>query len=360
MLQFATTEQRWNAVVANNLQADGAFFYAVETTGIYCRPTCRSRRPKPENVRFFQTIIDAEAAGFRPCKRCQPQMASPQADREQLIGKICQAIEASTENLSLSELAQMANLSPDHFHRIFKQIVGVTPKQYLTACRNDKIRDRLHQDRSITEAIFAAGYESSSQFYTQSPNILGMTPTEYKQGARDRAIQFAVAKSNLGWVIVAATEVGICAIALGDTPEQSIDELQIQFPQAKLSSDDSIFQQWVADVVMTIDNPQRGLNLPLDIRGTAFQSQVWQALQTIPIGSTLSYQQVADRIGKPTAARAVAAACAANKLAIAIPCHRVVGSNGSLSGYRWGVERKQALLELEKNPQQNHRYQSID
>jgi AraC family transcriptional regulator, regulatory protein of adaptative response / methylated-DNA-[protein]-cysteine methyltransferase len=348
MMQFTTIDRRWEAVVANNPKADGAFFYAVKTTGIYCRPTCKSKMPKPDNVVFFSTIAEAETAGFRPCKRCQPNSESPQAEREQLITNICKTIETSEQQLSLNELTQMAGLSPYHFQRVFKQIVGVTPKDYAKGERAKRLRDRLQQDSSITATIYEVGYESSSGFYTEATNILGMKPKEYKKGAKHQEIRFAVENTNLGWVIVAATEIGICAIALGDNPDELVSEIHRRFPQAEFCNDDLTFKALVADVISTIEMPKRSLNLPLDIQGTAFQQQVWQVLQAIPVGSTLSYQQVATEIGNPKAVRAVASACAANKLAIAIPCHRVVGSNGSLSGYRWGVERKKALLELEK------------
>ncbi|TYQ26568.1 bifunctional DNA-binding transcriptional regulator/O6-methylguanine-DNA methyltransferase Ada [Pseudanabaena sp. UWO310] len=348
MTQFTASDRRWEAIIASNPPAEGANFYAVKTTGIYCRPQCKSRIPKPNNIQFFATTTEAEAAGFRPCKRCQPHTDSPQTEREQLIAKICKTIEASAEMLSLNELAQMAGLSPYHFQRVFKQIVGVTPKDYAKGDRAKRLRDRLPQDRSITNTLYAVGYESSSSFYTEAPHILGMKPKEYKQGAQNQEIRLAIENTKLGWVIVAATELGVCAIALGDNPDELVSEIHRQFPQAKFCNDNLTFQAWVADVVAAIAMPQRSINLPLDIQGTAFQQQVWQVLQSIPLGSTLSYQQVANQMGKPKAVRAVASACAANKIAIAIPCHRVVGSNGSLSGYRWGVARKQALLELEK------------
>jgi len=266
-----------------------------------------------------------------------------------VIANICKTIEAE-ERLSLNELVQTAGLSLYHFQRVFKQIVGVSPKEYAIAQRTKRIRDRLcqnqSQDRSITATIFEAGYDSSSSFYTEAENILGMTAKEYKKGAKNKEIRFTVENTNLGWVLVAATEKGICEIALGDTSEELVDNIYNQFPQAKFCGNDLIFQQWVTDAIAMIEMPQN-LNLPLDIQGTAFQQQVWQALRAIPIGSTLTYQQVATQIGNPKAIRAVASACAANKLAIAIPCHRVIASNGNLSGYRWGVERKRALLEKE-------------
>lgn len=350
MMQFATPDRRWNALASCNPQADGAFFYAVKTTGIYCRPSCKSRLPRSENVLFFATVNEAETAGFRPCKRCQPHTESPQAEQERLITNICKTIEVEGL-LPLKELAQIAGLSLYHFQRVFKQIVGVSPKEYATAQRRRRIRDRLSQNQSITATIFESGYDSSSSFYTEAENILGMTAKEYKNGAKSKEIRFAVEdinkNTNLGWVLVAATQKGICAIAFGDTSEELIDRIHIQFPQAKFCNNDPIFQQWVTAAIATIEVPQRSLNLPLDIQGTAFQQQVWQALRTIPIGSTLSYREVATQIGNPKAVRAVASACAANKLAIVIPCHRVIGSNGDLSGYRWGIERKRTLLEKE-------------
>ncbi|MBM0741293.1 bifunctional DNA-binding transcriptional regulator/O6-methylguanine-DNA methyltransferase Ada [Phormidium sp. CLA17] len=344
---FSTDALRWDAVASRDRQADETFFYAVTTTGVYCRPACASRLPNRQNVRFFQTCTEAEQAGFRPCKRCQPNAMSPREEQVQLIAKICTLIETSEESLSLNELAVTAGLSPYHFQRLFKEIVGVTPKRYAIAQREQRVRDSLQQVTSVTQAIYNAGFSTSSQFYAGASDKLGMAASQYKAGATNIEIRFAIAQSFLGLVLVAATERGVCAIEFGDTPEMLTERLKTRFPNAQVQESDPTFSNWVAQVIGLIETPDRGLNLPLDIQGTAFQQRVWQALQTIPPGTTVSYADVAKQINQPTAVRAVATACAANTLAIAIPCHRVVRSNGDLSGYRWGIERKRALLERE-------------
>ncbi len=343
---FLTDGQRWEALVQRDPQANDAFLYAVKTTGVYCRPGCSSRLPNQQNVAFFQTCADAEQAGFRPCKRCQPDAVSPRHQQVAAIAQICKLIETSAESLSLKELAIAAGLSQSHFHCLFKQVVGVTPKQYAVAQRAKRVRNELNQETSITQAIYDSGFGASSSFYKGATSMLGMTPTEYKQGATGVAIRFALRESFLGWVLVAATERGICAIEFGDTPDSLINQLQSRFPHAQFCETDT-FTSWVEQVVAFVETPQRGLNLPLDIQGTAFQQRVWQMLQTIPSGTTTSYAAIAQRIGNPKAVRAVARACATNQLAVAIPCHRVVGSNGALTGYRWGVNRKRALLARE-------------
>ncbi|MBW4657547.1 MAG: bifunctional DNA-binding transcriptional regulator/O6-methylguanine-DNA methyltransferase Ada [Drouetiella hepatica Uher 2000/2452] len=347
---FSTDELRWEALANRDRQADGAFVYAVKTTGVYCRPACSSRLPSRHNVYFFQTCSEAEQAGFRPCKRCQPNTTSPRAEQVQLIAKICKKIEASEISLSLSELAAVAGLSQYHFQRLFKEIVGVTPKAYGIAQRQKRVRDGLQQGRSVTQTLYDAGFGTNSHFYEGAIDMLGMVPSQYKAGAADVEIQFAIERSFLGWVLVAATEKGICAIDFGDTPKALTEQLQSRFPNAQIRESDAIFSGWVAQVMALIETPDRGLDLPLDVQGTAFQQRVWKALQTIPPGTTVSYTEVAQQIDSPTAVRAVATACAANKLAVAIPCHRVVRSNGELSGYRWGVERKRALLDRESSP----------
>lgn len=339
---------RWQAIVNRTPNADGAFLYGVKTTGIYCRPTCSSRQPNQANVLFFDNYTEAEAAGFRACKRCNPRSISPQQQQSEIIAKVCQRIDESEQPLSLAAMAQIAGLSSHHFHRTFKEIVGVTPKQYVSTQRANRVRQQLQEDnKTITQAIYEAGFETSSNFYDKSTTLLGMTPTEYQQGAKGLTIQFAVKQIWLGWVVVAMADRGICAIGLGDTAKIVTAQLQQQFPHAQLQESNSEFEDWVDRTIAFIETPQLGLDLPLDIQGTAFQQRVWQALQQIPYGTTASYSEIAKQIGNPKAVRAVARACATNQIAVAIPCHRVVGSDGSLKGYRWGSDRKYTLIERE-------------
>jgi AraC family transcriptional regulator, regulatory protein of adaptative response / methylated-DNA-[protein]-cysteine methyltransferase len=338
---------RWQAIVQRSPNSDGTFFYGVKTTGIYCRPICSSRQPKQANVVFFDNFNEAEAAGFRPCKRCSPRSISPQQQQSEIIAKVCQQIAESDKPLSLAAMAQIAGLSSHHFHRVFKEIVGVTPKQYVSTQRANRVRQQLQENNTVTQAIYEAGFETSSSFYDKSTTLLGMTPTEYQQGAKGLEIQFAVKPIWLGWVVVAMTARGICAIGLGDTAEVVTAQLQQQFPHAQIRESDPEFDDWIDRTIAFIETPQLGLDLPLDIQGTAFQQRVWQALQQIPPGTTASYSEIAQQIGNPQAVRAVARACATNQIAVAIPCHRVVGSDGSLKGYRWGGNRKRNLIERE-------------
>ncbi|MDF0751094.1 bifunctional DNA-binding transcriptional regulator/O6-methylguanine-DNA methyltransferase Ada [Marinobacter sp. 71-i] len=327
--------------------ADGTFVYAVLTTGVYCRPSCPSRKAKPENVSFHDSPQDAEAAGYRPCKRCVPDTSSP-SPVAALVERVCRIIEQADESLSLIELAEKVDLSPSYLHHRFKAVTGLTPRAYAMAHQTRRVREALSdQDSDVTQAIHSAGFRSSGRFYENADAMLGMTPTAYKRGGRDIAIVFALGECSLGSVLVACSERGVCAILLGDDPDTLIHDLQDQFPEAELDAGGSHFKNWVAQVIGLIDDPALGTDLPLDIRGTAFQQRVWQALREIPVGTTASYTEIAERIGSPAAARAVARACAANPLAVAIPCHRVVRRNGELSGYRWGIERKRALLQRE-------------
>jgi AraC family transcriptional regulator, regulatory protein of adaptative response / methylated-DNA-[protein]-cysteine methyltransferase len=344
---FQTDTQRWEALVNRDPRADGAFLYGVQTTGVYCRPTCSSRIPNRGNVTFFATCNEAETARFRPCKRCTPRAVSPHAQQVETITRICKLIEETEEPMSLQTLADHAGLSPYHFHRLFKKIVGITPKEYAVAHRVKRVRQELNQENTVTQAIYEAGFEATSSFYNRSTAILGMTPTTYKTGADGVEIQYAIKPCWLGWILVAATPKGICAIAFGDTPDALTTQLHHQFSNAKFCASDSTFEAWVEQVLAFVETPQKALNLPLDIQGTVFQQQVWKALQTIPVGHTASYAEVACQIGNPKAVRAVARACATNQIAVAIPCHRVVASSGALSGYRWGSDRKRALLERE-------------
>jgi AraC family transcriptional regulator, regulatory protein of adaptative response / methylated-DNA-[protein]-cysteine methyltransferase len=341
-------DPRWQAVMARDRASDGKFYYSVATTGVYCRPSCASRRARPENVAFHATGADAERAGFRPCKRCKPDQAAQQAQQAEKIAAICRAIEAAEEIPTLAELARKAGLSPFHFHRVFKAVTGVTPKAYATAHRAKRVRQELvRPDTSVTTAIYDAGFNSSGRFYEASDQVLGMTPKDYRAGGANAEIRFAIGECSLGAILVAQSERGICAIQLGDDPDALARGLQDQFPQARLIGDDPQFAALVARVVGFVEKPALGLDLPLDLRGTAFQQRVWQALREIPAGKTASYSDVARRIGAPKSVRAVARACATNSIAVAIPCHRVVRNDGALSGYRWGVERKRALLNSE-------------
>ena len=344
------TEQdaRWQSVVARDAGADGSFVYAVRTTGIYCRPSCPARRAKPENLRFYATPAEAEAAGFRPCRRCHPNGQSPAEANAALVAEACRLIEASDAMPKLDDLAARIGMSPYHLHRRFKAITGLTPRQWAAGHRGRRVRAELSgQAASVTGAIYGAGFNASSRFYERSDEVLGMTPTAYRNGGKDADIRFAVAQSALGAILVAQSDRGICAITLGDDPDALVRDLQDRFPRANLIGGDAGFETLVARVVGFVEAPRIALDLPLDIRGTAFQERVWQALRQIPPGQTVSYAELARRIGAPKAVRAVAQACGANRIAVAIPCHRVVRNDGALSGYRWGVERKRALLERE-------------
>ena len=342
-----TADPRWQAVLERDAEADGEFYYSVSTTGIYCRPSCGSRRANPRNVAFHATAADAEQAGFRACKRCKPDQASLAERNAALITDACRLIETAEEPPTLDELAARFNTSPYHFHRVFKSITGLTPRQYASANRERRVREHLAAAASVTDAIYDAGYSSNSRFYENADQVLGMTPTEFRAGGSNAAIRFAVGECSLGSILVACSERGVCAILIGDDPDALARELQDQFPQAVLLGGDEKFEALVARVVGFVDAPSIGLDLPLDVRGTAFQRRVWEALRSIPCGETASYSDIAAKIGAPKSARAVAQACAANVLAVAIPCHRVVRSDGALSGYRWGVERKRVLLEQE-------------
>lgn len=340
-------DPRWAAVRARDPKADGKFFYSVKTTGVYCRPSCPSRRARAENVAFHATRSAAERAGFRPCKRCKPDQPSLAAQHAALVAKICRRIESDDSALSLAALAKEARLSPYHFHRVFKAVTGLTPKAYAAAHRSRRVRSALAHSQTVTEAIFDAGFNSGGRFYANSDEVLGMTPTDYRAGGAHADIRFAVGECSLGSILVATSQKGVCAILLGDDPDQLARDLQDRFARANLIGGDKEFERLVAKIVGFVETPARGLDLPLDVRGTAFQQRVWQAVRKIPAGSTASYSDIAQRIGAPKSVRAVAQACAANAIAIAIPCHRVVRTDGALSGYRWGVERKRVLLERE-------------
>jgi AraC family transcriptional regulator of adaptative response/methylated-DNA-[protein]-cysteine methyltransferase len=340
-------DPRWAAVVARDANADGSFVCSVRTTGVYCRPSCGARTPRPENVAFHATPADAEHAGFRPCKRCKPDQLPLGEQQAAMVTDLCRHIEAADHMPSLGELATRAGLSAHHLHRVFKATTGLTPKAYAAAHRARRVRAELDRGTSVTDAIYGAGYSSNGRFYEESSGMLGMTPSTYRAGGADTDIRFAVGLCSLGSILVAASERGVCAILLGDDPDALTRDLQDRYPRARLIGGDAKFEELVARVVGFVETPGVGLDLPLDVRGTAFQQRVWQALRAIPPGATASYSEIAKRIGAPRSVRAVAGACAANALAVAIPCHRVVRNDGGLSGYRWGVERKRTLLDRE-------------
>jgi AraC family transcriptional regulator of adaptative response/methylated-DNA-[protein]-cysteine methyltransferase len=341
-------DPRWAQVLRRDPQADGVFYISVTTTGVYCRPSCPSRHPRPENVRFHATCAEAEAAGFRPCRRCRPDRPSLAERHAAIIAESCRMMAVADHEPRLEELAAQAGLSPFYFHRLFRQISGLTPKEYWMTQREQRVRAELAHSGTVTEAIYDAGYHSSSRFYARAQEVLGMTPNNYRLGGANLEICFATGHCSLGGILVARSERGLCAIFFGDDPQALIRELQDRFPKADLIGGDGEFEQLVAQVVEFVETPGLGLDLPLDVRGTVFQQRVWQALRQIPLGQTATYAEIADRIGAPKAVRAVGQACGANPLAVVIPCHRVVRTDGGLSGYHWGVERKQALLEKER------------
>ncbi|MES2642639.1 MAG: bifunctional DNA-binding transcriptional regulator/O6-methylguanine-DNA methyltransferase Ada [Myxococcota bacterium] len=340
-------DPRWTQVVARDRTADGTFWYSVATTGVYCRPSCAARTANPKNVRFHLSTADAERAGFRACKRCKPDQAPLEERYAAMVAETCRSIERGVGTAPLAALAAGAGMSPSHFHRVFKAIAGVTPKAYAASHQARRVRNQLTRSNTVTDAIYDAGFHSNGRFYEKSDQMLGMTPTAFRAGGAEVTIHFAVGACSLGAILVAASARGICAILLDDEAETLVRDLQDRFPRAELVGGDAAFEQWVAQVVGFVEAPGTGLDLPLDVRGTTFQQRVWQALREIPAGSTASYTDIARRIGAPKSVRAVAAACAANAIAVAIPCHRVVKRDGSLSGYRWGVERKRTLLARE-------------
>ena len=349
LYEYASDAARWDAVQRRERAADGVFYYSVRTTGVYCRPSCGARPARRENVAFHASCAEAESAGFRPCLRCRPDLP-PLAERQaQLVAAACRLIEASEEEPSLDALAGSAGMSRFHFHRVFKAQAGVTPKAYAGAVRAARVRAGLAQGAPVTDALYAAGFQSSSRFYAGADAMLGMAPARFRSGGAGEEIRFAVAACSLGAILVASTGRGICAILMGDDPEALVHDLQDRFPKARLVGADAGFERTVALVVGFVEAPRLGLDLPLDVRGTAFQQRVWEALRAIPAGVTVSYTELAQRIGSPNAVRAVAGACAANPVAVAIPCHRVVRNDGGLSGYRWGIARKRALIDREKS-----------
>lgn len=341
-------EQWWKAVLERDPHYEGVFVYAVHTTGIYCRPTCPSRRPLRENVAFFDDCASAEAAGFRACRRCNPTHAPQPDPQTTVMVAVCRYLEAAETVPTLDALGAQFHLSPYHLQRTFKRIVGVSPRQYADAVRQGRLKAFLKDEATVTDAIYAAGYGASSQVYEQAHYILGTTPIHYRNGGEDLTVKYVISSCKLGYVLVAATDNGVCKISLGDGIDSLRDDLRQEFPLADLTYDEAGLGAWTVAIVNYLDGASVALDLPLDIQATSFQRKVWEALRSIPYGETRSYQAVADMIGQPSAARAVAQAVASNPVAMVIPCHRVVRSDGGLSGYRWGADRKAALLAVER------------
>jgi len=344
---YDSDDERWEALQRRDKDADGVFWYSVRSTGVYCRPSCAARPALRRNVAFHTSCAAAEEAGFRPCLRCKPDQP-PLAERHALVvARACALIDASEGEPNLDSLAEACGMSRFHFHRIFKSHTGITPKAYAAAQRAARVKQGLTQAASVTEAIYAAGFNSSGRFYADAAARLGMSPKRFRDGGSGAVIRFAIGACSLGAILVAATDKGICCILMGDDPDALARDLQDRFPKAELRGAEADFEATVAKVIGLVEAPRIGLDLPLDVRGTAFQQRVWEALRQIPSGETVSYAELAERIGLPSGARAIAGACAANPVAVAIPCHRVVRNDGSISGYRWGVERKRALLDRE-------------
>ena len=340
---------RWRAISARDPTADGAFFYAVTTTGVYCRPTCPSRRPLRENVRCFETNDDAERAGFRPCRRCHPERGpSPEDDRRSRVLAACRTIERAESPPALAALAAAAGFSRFHFQRLFKRVVGVTPREYHAARRRERLQQSLARGDAVDAALYDAGYGSPSRVYERTGELLGMSPGAYRNGAPGELIRCGYARTALGWLVVAATARGVCAIELGASRAELAGRMGRRFGRATLVGADPELDAWLRALVAFIATPARQPELPLDVRGTAFQQRVWRALRAIPPGTTLSYGELARRVGLPRGARAVARAVASNPVALAIPCHRVIAGDGGIGGYRWGVERKRKLLVHER------------
>ena len=343
----AIPDNLWQAIINRQAPSGTPFFYAVKTTGIFCRPTCASRVPRRQNVRIFSTPADALAAGYRPCKRCRPLKAESSPEVTAVL-RACQQIQSQAGSVRLADLAAPLGMSAPHFQRLFKKVLGLTPAEFARAVRSQHLQDHLSQgDHSITAIAHATGYPSGSSFYAAAKDSLGMTPTQFQKQGSQLTIRYATGHSTLGEVLVAQTDQGICAILLGDDADSLIADLYARFKKASLEKAPASFSRVVQQVIHLVENPALPWDLPLDIRGTAFQQHVWKALRKIPAGTTWSYQKLAKHLGIPTATRAVASACGANAVAVAIPCHRIVRTSGALAGYRWGLDRKKELLARE-------------
>ncbi|MBX9789818.1 MAG: bifunctional DNA-binding transcriptional regulator/O6-methylguanine-DNA methyltransferase Ada [Pirellulales bacterium] len=346
--RYASDDERWQAVLGRERQADERFVYAVTTTGVYCRPSCPSRMPRREHVRFFPSASDAQRAGFRACRRCRPHEPRAPHPLAHVVVRACRSIECAGAPLELETLAAEANMPAGEFRRLFVSLTGVTPTRYAKAVRARRVRSELAAGATVTEACYRAGFGSNGRFYEAAQSMLGMAPGAFRAAGSETTIRFALGECFLGAILVAATDRGVCAIEFGDDPAQLVRDFEDRFPRAHLLGGDRQFEAIVAQVVGFIEQPVDGLSLPLDIQGTAFQQRVWQLLREIPSGEQITYTDVARRLGSARSVRAVASACAANRLAVAIPCHRVVRCDGALAGYRWGIERKAELLERER------------
>jgi AraC family transcriptional regulator of adaptative response/methylated-DNA-[protein]-cysteine methyltransferase len=346
----AAPDWRWDAMARRDRTADGRFVYAVTSTGVFCRPSCPSRRPRVDRVRFFESAAEATAAGFRACKRCQPTSMASSEGSDVAIGRASSYLTAHAEEpVSLATLARVSGISAFHLQRRFKQVLGVSPREYQAACRAERFRRELRAGRDVAAATYEAGYGSPSRVYEAPPTGRGMSPATYRRGGAGAQIGFVTVRVPLGWLLVASTPAGICAVKLGDSARALEAQLREEFPHAYVEADAIVKPQWVRSIVDSLGGSTREIDLPLDVRGTAFQWRVWRALQRIRPGDTRSYSDVARAIGQPAAVRAVARACATNPVCLVIPCHRVVGKNGGLGGYRWGVSRKARLLRDEKS-----------
>ena len=346
-------DRRWRAVLSRDRRFDGVFVYAVRSTGIYCRSTCPSRRPRRQQVVFFAGSETAERSGFRPCRRCQPEQQMVANRQLQFVRAACRHIQNTEEGLpTLTQLSGLVGTSPGHLQRMFKRLLGVSPRQYADACRQDRFKARLREGWDIIEAMYDVGYGSSSRLYEGSTGRLGMSPASYRRGGRGASIAYTTVSSPLGRLLVAATERGICAVKLGASEAELASDLRAQFPEAQLEPDNPMLSERVGTILRHLAGELPHLDLPLDIRATAFQRQVWEHLRAIPYGETRTYHQIARELGRPGGARAVGGACAANPVALVVPCHRVVRQDGGLGGYRWGIDRKEALLAQERTGKQ--------
>jgi AraC family transcriptional regulator, regulatory protein of adaptative response / methylated-DNA-[protein]-cysteine methyltransferase len=350
----ARSPRQWQAVKQRRTTADGSFVYAVSSTGVYCRPSCPSKRPRPDRVVFFADPHEAELAGYRACRRCRPQVASPQGEAAWLVRRICQEIDDTLASdpatrLTLVELSRSFGLEPHKMERLFQRILGITPRQFTDAQRMTQLKSKLRKGEKVTTAMYDAGFGSSSRLYERAPGQMGMTPAAYRRGGQGMAISYTIASSPLGRVLVAATQRGVSAVYLGDSDEPLKKALAQEYPRAEIRQDAAGIGPWVRGIIRHLRGQEPHIDLPLDVQATAFQRRVWEELRRIPYGSTKSYTEVARAIGKPKAIRAVARACATNPVSIVVPCHRVVRQDGNLAGYRWGLKRKEALVAKERS-----------